>query len=151
MQLANLKRVFPVARAVGFRGRSRIKIQGPRAPVWPGRCGAFWTTYAFFSGKGVDVEVTLYKTARDLAAPLAEPAAGEIHVLPNGARVRYSGPDPVGVDGTPASSTFVASAFRRLFISSISISTSMTPVPISVQLRIHRRIENRFARLVAKH
>lgn len=148
-QLGELKRVFPAANAVGFTRRSGIKTQQARAPVFPGRCGAFWTTYTSPNGEGMDVGVTLYKTATDVSAPLAEPAAGVMHVLLNGARVRYSGPDPLGVNGTPASETFAASAFRRLFISSISISTSMRPVPISEQLRLHRRIEHRFARLVA--
>jgi hypothetical protein len=150
MQLGKLKRVFPAANAVGSTGRSHIKVQEARAPVFPGRCGAFRTTYTLSNGEGMDVGVTLYKTARDVGAPLAEPAAGVVHVLPNGARVRYSGPDRGSVDGTPSSSILVVSAFRRLFISSTSISTSMKPVPISDQLRLHRRIENRFARLVGK-
>jgi hypothetical protein len=150
-QLGKLKSVFPTASAVGYAGRSGIKFQEARSPVWPGRCGGFWTTYTLSNGQGMDVGLDLYKTARETAAPLSEPLAGEVHVLPNGARVRYSGPDPGSVNGTPSSSTFAASAFRRLFIESISISTSMQPVPISEQLRLHRIIENRFARLVAKH
>jgi hypothetical protein len=150
-QLGELKRLFPAARAVGFAGRSGIKYQEARSSASPGRCGGFWTTYTLSNGEGMDVGIDLYKTARDAGRALAEPAASGVHVLPNGARVRYSGPDPGSVDGTPSSSTFVVSAFRRLNISSISISTSMKPVPISEQLRLHRRIENRFARLVAEH
>ena len=149
--LARLETVFPAARAVGFTGRTRIKVQEARSPVFPGRCGAFWTTYTGLDGKRMDVDVTLYKTAKDVGAPLAEPLAGTVHLLPNGARVRYSGPDPGSVNGTPSSSIFVVSAFRRLFIGSVSISTSMKPVSISGQLRIHRDIENGYTRLVATH
>jgi len=149
--LGKVTSLFPTARAAGFAGRSGINHQEARGIVWPGRCGGFWTTYTAANGEEVGVTVTLYKTAKATDAPLAEPGDGKIHVLPNGARVRYSGPDPGSTAGTPSSSTHVASAFRRLFISSISTSTSMTPVPISEQLRLHRRIENRFVRLVATH
>jgi hypothetical protein len=149
LQLGELERTFPAAEALGFTGGSRIKIQEARAPVYAGRCGAFWATYTGPHGKTVDVGVTLYKTSRDVGAPLAEPLAGKVRVLPNGARVLASGPIRVYVNGTPASETFADSAFRRLFISSESISTAMSPVRKSVQLRIHRRIENGFVRLIA--
>jgi hypothetical protein len=149
LQLGELKRAFPAAKAVGFTGRSRIKIQEAREPVFAGRCGAFWTTYTGLHGKTVDVGVTLYKTSRDVGAPLAEPLAGKGRVLPNGARVVTIRPTRVYVNGTPASEAFADSAFRRLFISSESISTAMSPVRKSVQLRIHRRIENGFVRLIA--
>jgi hypothetical protein len=151
VQLRKLRSVFPAATTVGLTWRSAIKIQPARAPVFAGRCGAFWTTYKGPDGKTVDVEVTLYKTAKSVSAPLAEPMMGGVHVLPNGARVRTSGPDPGSVNGTPSSSTSAASAFRRIFIESVSISTSLKPLRISGHLRIHRLIENRFAGLGAGH
>jgi hypothetical protein len=150
MQLSNLKSVFPAGRVVGFTERLQIKVEPARQPVWPGRCGAFWTTYRG-DGKTVDVAVTLYETSKDEGAALAEPRMGAVHALSTGARVRTRGPSSGSVGGTTASSTGVVSAFRNLFIVSTSISTSMTPVLVSVQLRIHRLIENTFARLHATH
>jgi hypothetical protein len=151
-QLGNLKTLFPAARAAGFAERQAIKVQEARQPVWPGRCGAFWTTYKS-RGKTVDVSVTLYKTPKDVDAALAEPQAGRVHVRPNGARDRSAGPSPGSVSGTPSSSIFAVSAFRNLFISSTSISTSFDepPVRVSAQLRLHRLIEDAFARLQQKH
>ena len=149
-ELGKLKAVFPAARAVGFTQRHQIMVQAARDPVFPGRCGAFWTTYKGRHGKEMDVMVTLYKASKDVRAALAEPAFGEIHRLSNGARVR-TGSFHGAVNGTPSLSTNAVSAFRKLFISSTSISTSMTPVAISVQLRIHRHIENAFARLQVTH
>jgi hypothetical protein len=151
MPSGKLDRVFPTARAVGFTGRSRIRVEAARPPVFPGRCSAVWTTYTGPHGKKLDVDVTLYKSSRDVGAPLTESLAGKVDLLPNGARVRTNGPTRGSVYGTPDSSTSTVSAFRRLFISSISISKTMRPVPNSVQLRIHRRIENGFARLDATH
>jgi hypothetical protein len=144
-ELSRLKSVFPSAKSIGFRVRRQIRSQGARAPIWPGRCGAFWTTYEG-NGAPTDVTVTLYATAHNVLAALAEPLYGAVQVLPNGARVRTSGPAPVNVNGAPGSSTGVVSAFRNLFISSgsIDVSTSAdptaTPVPIAVQLHIHRRM-----------
>lgn len=144
-QLSRLKSVFPSAKSIGFLVRRQISPQGARAPIWPGRCGAFWTTYES-KGASIDLSITLYATPHDVRAALAEPAYGPVQVLPNGARVRTSGPVAVSVNNTPGSSTGVASVFRNLFISSgsISVATSANPsataVPIAAQLRIHRRI-----------
>jgi hypothetical protein len=150
-QLGHLRSVFPAAGGVGFTQRDGIKVQEARQPVWPGRCGAFWTTYSGSTTSGdketVDVTVTLYKSTKGVDAAFAEPQKGAVHVLANGSRVRTGGPSPGSVNGTPSSSTVAASAFRNLFIESISISTTMTPVPVSEELRLHRLIENRFARL----
>ena len=142
-QLGRLKTVLPEATSVGFRLRRTISRQGARAPIWPGRCGAFWTTYED-NGAAVDVSITLYETPRALAAPLAEPAYGPIRVLPNGARIRTIGPVVIGVDSEPAGQTGVVSAYRNIFISSTSISLRKTPVPIAAQLRLHRAIEIAF-------
>ena len=150
-QLAQLEKVFPIAKAAGFTGRLQIRTQYPREPVSPGRCGGFWTTYKG-AGSTVDVELTLYRSSKDVGAALAEPLYGRVHVLPNGARVRILGPSPVSVNGMAGASTGAVSAFRDLFIGSISISTSMKPVPVMVQLRIHRLIENAaLERLHTKH
>ena len=70
--LGRLESVFPAPNAAGFTARSRIKIQPARDPVWPGRCGAFWTTYTGPHGKNVDVAVTLYQASKNVGAPLAE-------------------------------------------------------------------------------
>jgi hypothetical protein len=151
VELGKLKAVFPAARAVGFTQRHQIMVQKARAPVFPGRCGAFWTTYKGDHGKTTDVIVTLYKASKDVGAALTEsPYLGAIHRLSNGARVR-TGSSHGSVNGTPSSSTDALSAFRKLFIESTSISASMTPVANSVQLRIHRQIENAFARLQVTH
>jgi hypothetical protein len=149
MQLSKVRSLFPAAHAVGFTGRSPITYQ-PARDDGPGYCSADWTTYSG-DGQSVDVNVTLYKTAKDVSAAFAELWVSGVHVLRNGARVRTSGPQPADIDGTPASATSAYSAFRKLFIESDSISTSMTPVPIAAQLKIHRRIENAFARLGARH
>ena len=138
-QLSRLKGLFPSAKNIGFRVRRQIRPQGARAPIWPGRCGAFWTTYEG-NRASIDVSVTLYATPHDVLAALAEPAFGAVRVLANGARVRTNGPAAISVNYTPGSSTSVVSAFRNLFISSTSISTGPPPVPVAAQLRIHGHI-----------
>ena len=130
----------------GFSEHLHIQVEPPRRPVFPGRCGAFWTTYEI-NGRSMDIAVTLYRNSSDVAPALAEPLYGPVHVFANGARIRTSGPSAGSIGGTPASSYGAVSAFRNLFISSTSISTRMTALPASAQLRIHRRIENDFARL----
>jgi hypothetical protein len=144
-----LKNVFPRATVVRFQLRRRIAPRSARGPIWPGRCGAFGTTYLGYRGTGasVDVSVTLYKTRGDLTAPLAEPAYGPVQRPPNGGRVRTGGPLPVSVNGAPGTETGVVSAYRNIFISSVSISLARTPVPISAQLRIHHRIKAAFRAL----
>jgi hypothetical protein len=150
MQPSTLKRLFPSARMAGFAGRSHIKVQGPRAPIYPGRCSAFWTTYSVNRGEAVDVEITLYKTAKDLAAPLAEARIGPVHRASNGARFRTD-TSTGSVNGAPSKDTLVESAYRKIFIIGDSISTAGTPVPIRTQLRLQRLIENAFARAQAAH
>jgi hypothetical protein len=145
-QLSHLKNVFPTAKAAGFSEHLHIQVEPPRRPVFPGRCGAFWTTYEV-NGRSMDIAVTLYRKSSDVAPALAEPLYGPVHVFANGARIRTFGPSAGSVGGTPSSSYGAVSAFRNLFISSTSISTRMTPLPASAQLRIHRLIENGFARL----
>jgi hypothetical protein len=149
MRLSKVTSLFPAAPAVGFSGRSPITYQ-PARDVGPGWCSDVWTTYSG-DGQSVDVSVTLYKTAKDVGAAFAELGVSGVHVLRNGARVLIYGPEPADVAGTPGSATSAYSAFRKLFIESDSISTSMAPVPIAAQLKIHRRIENAFARLGARH
>lgn len=145
--LGGLKAVLPQATTVGFRVRQAIRPQAARAPIWPGRCGGFWTTYEG-SGAPIDVSVALYETPRAVAAPLAEPGPGPIRVLRNGARVRvfsgevcranYSDPGCV-----PAGrSTVVVSAYRRIFIHSTSVGK--TPASSAAQLRLHRAIQAAF-------
>jgi hypothetical protein len=148
--LAQLKNVFPTAKAAGFTERLQTLAQYPRHPVYPGRCGAFWTTYKG-DGESMEIGVTLYKTSAEVAPALAEPSYGPVHVLANGARIRTDGPSPGSVNGTASSSTGAVTAFRNLFISSGSISTRLTPVPVAAQLRIHRLVENTFARIRLTH
>ena len=148
-QLSRLETVFPRATAAGFRGRQPISLVRARQPIWPGRCGGFFTIYRRYKtgGADVDISVTLYKAARDLAAPLGEASFGPVRTQPNGARARTLGPVPVSVNGASASETGVASAYRRVFISSVSISLAKTPVPVAAQLRLHRQIEAAFRAL----
>ena len=138
-QLSRLKSVFPSARSIGFLDRHRIRVQEARAPIWSGRCGAFWTTYEGM-GASIDLSITLYATPHDVLAPLAEPLVGTVRVLPNGARVRTHGPDPTSVNNTPGSVTWVLSAYRNVFISSNSTSVGPPPVTVARQLSIHRRL-----------
>jgi len=136
-RFSQLKGVFPRASAVGFRGRQAIGKRRARSPIFPGRCGAFGTTYYLrykTGGPEMEVSVTLYKAAGDLAAPLAEPAYAGVYTQPNGARVR------IGVTGDGVG---VVSAYRRIFISSDSYSVAK--VSIAEQLRVHRKIEAAFA------
>jgi hypothetical protein len=125
-----LKTVFPSAVAVGFESRGRIIRQAARAPVWPGRCVGWWTTY-FRRASTADVSVTLYKTSQDAIVALAEPAYGPPQVVPNGAHVRTL----VGGDQTD-----VASVFRNVFISSIALCPCRSG-DIRAQMHIHRSID----------
>ena len=93
------------------------------------------------------MRVALYATSHDVGAALAEPAYGPVQVLSNGSRVRTSGPTAGSVDGDPSSNTGVVSAYRNLFISSVSISLTKTPVSVAAQLRLHRAIEMAFRSL----
>ena len=144
-ELGKVKSAFPAPKTIGFTERDQIAPQPARQPIRPGRCGAFWTTYNG-DGKSVNISVTLYRSPQDVAAALAEPQFGPVHLLANGARVRTAGPSSASVNGTPASATGAASAFGNIFISSTSISTAMTPVPVAAQLRIHHLIETALAR-----
>mgnify|MGYP001792487295 CR=1 FL=1 len=89
-QLSRLKSVLPRAVSVGFPVRREIRPQAARAPIWPGRCGAFWTTYEG-NGASIDVTVTLYQTSHADAAPPAEPAYDAVRLRPNAPRLRPSG------------------------------------------------------------
>ena len=149
-QLSQLTSVFPRATAVGFVARQPISpVRHARGPIWPGRCGGFFTIYRRYrtGGAKIDISVTLYKTAPDLAGPLGEPLLGPVRTQRNGARVRTLGPVPTSVNGAAARETGVVSAYRRIFISSISISLAKTPVPVAAQLRVHRQIEAAFRAL----
>ena len=150
MQDKTLIGMFPTAGKAGFARRSHIEFQGARKPIYPGRCSAFWTTYSVRPGESVDVSVTLYKSAKNLSAPLAEATIGPVHRRSNGARVR-TGKGSGSVNGAPSKNTYVESAFRKIFITGISISTAGTPVPISAQLRLHRLIENAYTRTQPTH
>lgn len=150
MQASKLKGVFPGARTAGFAGRDYLKAQGARHPIYPGRCSAFWTTYYVRPGEAVDVSVTLYKSAKDLSAPLAEALIGPVQRASNGARFR-TGEGSGSVNGVPSKDTYVQSAYRKIFITGTSISTAGTPVPIRAQLRLQRLIEDAFARTQPAH
>ena len=144
-QLNKMPTLFPSATTVGFVKRATVKGTPARSPIWPGWCGrrSWWTTYTTSSGSSV-IRVALYASAHDVGAALAEPAFGPVRVQPNGARVRSS-TSPVDVNGVPSMQAGAASAYRNLFISSVSISTK--PVPVAAQLRIHRAIQTAFRSL----
>jgi hypothetical protein len=149
MKASKLKSVFPRARTAGFAGRDRLKVE-ERGSSSPGFCSAFWTTYYVRSGDGVDVGVALSKSAKDPLRGLAEAAMGPVHRASNGARFKTD-KGPANVNGTPAKATDVVSAYRKIYIVGTSISEAGTPVPIRAQLRLHRVIENAFARVQAAH
>ena len=141
-QLSQIKSLFPRASAVGFRGRGPIRFQRHARVPFPGECGVFGTTYylrSTSSGPKVEIGVTLYKNAADLAAPLAEPAYGPVHRQRNGARVRTIA-SRTSINGAPAHMTGAVSAYRDIFVSSDDYSVAK-PVPAAVQLRVHRQIE----------
>ena len=132
-----LKTAFPEASEVAFAERESIKRQGKRSPVWPGRCGAWWTTYRQGSAR-VDVSLTLYKTHEQALVALEEPAYGPVERLSTGALVRTNR-SPASVDGVPKKSASVVSVYRNVFYSSTSIEDE--PISVSAQIRLHRRID----------
>ena len=151
LQRQSVKSVFPAATRVGFSKRSSVKVQGARAPIWPGRCVGWWTEYEHRANgvqvDYVDVVVTLYKTHRQALVALHEPAFGPARVLPNGASVR------VASDGGS-----VASVIRNVMVSSTSshlpVDAHGIPdfaggpdVPGSVQTKIHRAVHTAVLRL----
>jgi len=133
--------LFPKAGRVGFGLRSRIDHgrQPRRQPFSPGFCGQWWTQYHGPAGY-VDVSITIYRTSRQVDAPLREPAYLPLQVLGSGARVR------VASDGSG-----VVSGMRNVFVSSVS---SFLPadingvpnfaggpdLPVGVHMRIHRLV-----------
>jgi hypothetical protein len=139
-QLAKIRSVFPAANTVGFISRNAVKREPAREPIWPGWCGRtfWWTTYTRRDTGTLDVSVALYATSHDVGAALIEPLYGPVHVESNGARVRTY---------PAATNAGAVSAYRNLFISSVSIDTPEKTVPVAAQLRLHRAIETRFRSL----
>jgi hypothetical protein len=141
-RVSQIKSLFPRASAAGFRARGRIGFQRHERVPFPGDCGVFGTTYYLrskASGPKVEISVTLYENAGDLAAPLAEPAYGPVHRQRNGARVRTIA-TRTSINGVPAHMTGAVSAYRDIFISSDDYTVAKA-VPTAVQLRVHRQIE----------
>ena len=150
-QLKKTASLFPSAERVGFTERDAVKREPARGDIWPGWCGKklWWTSYRTRKAY-VDVSIALYATRHDVERALHEPAYpayGPVQMLGNGSRVRTSGPTAGSVEGVPSSDTGVVSTYRNLFVSSISISTAQTPIPVAAQLRIHRAIEMAFRSL----
>jgi len=142
-QLDKLPSIFPAAKSVGFVKRSAIAHSAGRHPIWPGWCRHRWWSTTYTGPKGsVGVEVALYATPRDVEAALAEPAYGAVQMQANGARMRHSS-RATDTSTNPG----VASAYRNLFISSSSGYDPGPRVPIVVQWRIHRAIEEAFSAL----
>ena len=140
--------LFPKAGGVGFGLRKRIDHgrQPRRAPFYPGYCGQWWTQY---SGPGgyVDVSITIYRTSRQVDAPLGEPAYRSLQVLGSGARVR------VAADGSG-----VVSGMRNVFVSSVSsflpADVNGVPnfaggpdLPVGIHMRIHRLVHQAVIRV----
>src|SRR5262249_4444600 len=77
----------------GKHNRARRPDGGRRAairhPIWPGTCGKWHVTYRRGSAE-VEFTLTLYRTHRQALVALAEPAFGDVEILPNGAAVRTS-------------------------------------------------------------
>lgn len=141
-QLNKVPSIFPAATKVGFVKRSVIGRSAGRQPIWPGWCRRTWwrTTYTGPQGS-VEVGIALYATAHDVEAALAEPAYGPVQVQANGARMRTTSR---ATDTSPTPG--VVSAYRNLFISSTGYGSERR-VPIVVQWRIHRAIEQAFSAL----
>jgi hypothetical protein len=132
-----LKAAFPEAGAIGFTSREPVSRSSLRAPIWPGTCAAWWTTYRQGSA-GVDVSLTLYKTHEQALVALAEPLYGPVERLSDGAFVRTNR-SPASVDGVPKKSASVVSVYRNVFYSSTSIADE--PISVSAQIRLHRGID----------
>jgi hypothetical protein len=127
-QLAKLKTVFPRARTVGFQKRGRIVPTTPRAPIWPGLCGGWSTTYRR-SGRYLEIRVALYHSWPQALVALAEPAHGPVQVLATQVHMRT---------GAGSNWAGVASVVRNVFVSSYSVRVRV--VPVSAQVPLHRRI-----------
>jgi hypothetical protein len=138
-QLGALRSAFPDAAAIGFTTRERVARESLRAPIWPGTCGKWFTRYRRGPAE-IEVSLTLYKTHRQALVALAEPLYGPVKDLANGARVRTS-ISLASVNGVFKTAAGVASVYRNVFISSLSIAKS--PVPLVTQMRLHRGIHGR--------
>lgn len=82
--------------------------------------------------------MTLYRTHQQALVALAEPAYGPVQTLSNGARVRRLRA-AVSVNGVARQYAGVASVYRNVFISSLSIADE--PILLGAQNRVHRRIQ----------
>ena len=142
-RFAALKGVFPTASAIGFTARQPVSRESLRAPVWPGTCAKWFTRYRRGSA-GVEVSLTLYKTHKQALVALAEPAYGPRERLSNGALVRKNR-SAVSVNGIMKQYAGVASVYRDVFISSVSIADKA--IPLSAQIRLHRHIHAGVLRL----
>jgi hypothetical protein len=135
-QFEALKGVFPKATAIGFSARTPVRREPLRAPIWPGTCAKWWASYRRGSAS-LDVSLTLYRTHKQVLVALAEPAAGPVERLGNGALVRTR--DSIAwVDGVRKRAVGVVSVYRNVFIGSVSIAGE--PVSLRSQMRLHRRI-----------
>jgi hypothetical protein len=129
-----LKGVFPKSSTIGFTTQP-VTRGSIRAPVWPGTCAKWFTRYRRGSA-GVEVSLTLYKTHKQALVALAEPAYGPVERLSN-ALVRRNR-SATSVDGVTEQFAGVASVYRSVFVSSVSISDK--PVSVSAQMGLHRHI-----------
>jgi len=136
-QFAALKRVFPNAKAVGFTGRTAVRREALRAPVWPGSCAKWFASYRRPLAY-VDVSLTLYRSHKQALVALAEPLYGPIKHLANGALVRTD-ESAASVNGKPKRAAGVVSVYRNVFLSSVSIADH--PISLASQLRLLRRID----------
>src|SRR5689334_16447925 len=117
-------------RRVRLRSRVDHGRQPRRQPFYPGFCGQWWTQYRGPAGY-VDVSITIYRTSRQVDAPLREPAYLSLRVLGNGARVRSAS------DGSG-----VVSGMRNVFVSSVS---SFLPADVNVFPRSQEGLTYLFA------
>ena len=135
-QFKALKGVFPKASAVGLTAQTRVIRGEVRSPIWPGTCDKWFTSYRRGSVKA-EVSLTLYRTHKQALVALAEPAYGHEVRLPSGALVRVLA-GMAGVDGAMTPTAGVASVYRNVFVSSLSIDAE--PIGIAAQTRLHRSI-----------
>ena len=137
-EFEGLKRVFPKASAIGFTARKAITRANLRQPIWPGTCKKrYWFTSYSRASAYVDVSLTPYNTHEQALVALNEPLYSPVELLPNGALVR-TGSGGASVDGVIKQHAGVASVYRNVFISSVSIAHE--PISLAAQVRLHRRI-----------
>lgn len=125
-------------RRVRLRSRVDRGRQPRRQPFYPGFCGQWWTQYRGPAGY-VDVSITIYRTSRQVDAPLREPAYLSLRLLGNGARVRSAsdGSGRVRHAQRLREQCQFLSPGRRQRVPKVAGGPDL---PVGVHMRIHRLV-----------